>query len=470
MTPSLFSCASGDQVSEVDIAHGWGSSVGARAALEQHWDTFINETDFQYMASIGINTVRLPIGYWNLGPDFVQDTPYADVGDVYQNSWQRIVRTINTAAANGIGVLVDLHGAPGSQNGQQHSGISDGQTNLFDSPAFINQTMAVLTHLMQQLAYVTNVVGIQILNEPENVPSLTDFYDQAISAMRQVYPNANMPLYLHDGFDLDRFNNYVANRKDFVVQDHHSYFVFTPADSSEPASQHTSDIQNGIGGSLREASLQSEDDPDQARMDFCTGQIEVYANNTAGWSFWAYRKEDCIDDPGWCFGAAVGKALPSTFFPYGAPPAVPEPSQLPDMSTLSQGMTPPSDQADPSSTTSSSQYEGYAQSEPPAAPPAFQSGPGYPQDPSTDNGPPSASQQASRVKGYEDGFLTARIFALYNLSKLGFVGQYILDSLAALGPGVIAPGTESFYEEGFTQGLADGEGVVSAGLDASRQR
>lgn len=175
MTPSLFVCAADDQLSELDIASGWGSTDAARFILEQHWDTYINETDFQYLASIGINTVRLPIGYWNLGPDFCQDTPYAAVADVYQNSWPRIVRTINMAASVGIGVLVDLHGAPGSQNGQQHSGISDGATNLFDNSNYINQTIAVLTYLMQELAWVTNVVGIQVLNEPQNVPSLPDF-------------------------------------------------------------------------------------------------------------------------------------------------------------------------------------------------------------------------------------------------------------------------------------------------------
>ena len=175
MTPSLFTCAADNRLSEVDIAHGWGSTTAARAVLERHWDSFINDTDFQYLASIGINTVRLPIGYWTLGPDFCQNTPFQDVSDVYQNAWSRVVQTINSANTHGIGVLVDLHGAPGSQNGQQHSGISDGATNLFDNPGYINQTINVLTFLAQNLTYVTNVVGIQMLNEPQNVPSLEDF-------------------------------------------------------------------------------------------------------------------------------------------------------------------------------------------------------------------------------------------------------------------------------------------------------
>lgn len=306
MTPSPFSCAADNQISELDIASGWGSTDNARAVLERHWDTFINESDFQYLASIGINTVRLPIGYWSLGPNFCQNTPYAPVADVYQNSWSRIIRTINLAGSVGIGVLVDLHGAPGSQNGQQHSGISDGVTNLFDSPQYINQTITVLTYLMRNLAWVTNVVGIQVLNEPQNVPSLPDFYTQALDAMRNVYPESNLPLYLHDGFNLEQFSPFVAGRRDFVVQDHHSYFVFTPSDANEPASDHLTDIQGGIGDSLRiasnqarrnlvvdefscaltDASLRDESNPDQARQDFCTGQAEIYTNATAGWSFW----------------------------------------------------------------------------------------------------------------------------------------------------------------------------------------
>lgn len=125
--------------------------------------------------------------------------------------------------------------------------------------------------------------------------------------MRQTSPTAAaFPIYLHDGFDLQRFSDFIANRTDFVVQDHHSYFVFTPSDDEEPATEHTSDIKGAIAGSLAKASAQQrrnlvvdewscaltaesllhESDPDGARRDFCTGQMIVYANDTAGWGFW----------------------------------------------------------------------------------------------------------------------------------------------------------------------------------------
>lgn len=166
MTPSVFACAAGDGISEIDIANGWGSTASARAVLERHWDTFITDSDFQWLSSIGINTVRLPIAYWNLGPDFCKGTPFENVSDVYQGSWARIVRAINMAGMYGLGVLVDFHGAVGSQNGQDHSGISDGQTNLFREPENMDKSINALAFIVKELVHTNNVVGIEILNEP----------------------------------------------------------------------------------------------------------------------------------------------------------------------------------------------------------------------------------------------------------------------------------------------------------------
>lgn len=115
MVPSVFECAAEPKIAEIDIANG---GCNPQAILEKHWDTFVTQQDFNYLASIGINTVRLPIGYWSLGPNFVQDTPFANVSSVYENAWPHVVRAINMAELSNIAVIVDLHGAPGSQNGQ----------------------------------------------------------------------------------------------------------------------------------------------------------------------------------------------------------------------------------------------------------------------------------------------------------------------------------------------------------------
>lgn len=186
MTPGPYECAAGSKGAEIDIAHGWGGISGARAVLEKHWDTFIKEDDLKYLAGIGINTVRLPIGFFHLGPDFTKGTPFESVGDVYKDSWPRIVRLINQAAKYKIGVLVDLHGAAGSQNGNDHSGVSDHKANLFSNKGYQDNTVEVLKFLTKQLVKVNNIVGVQILNEPKNVPELVPFCKYSLLLDRKV--------------------------------------------------------------------------------------------------------------------------------------------------------------------------------------------------------------------------------------------------------------------------------------------
>lgn len=81
---------------------------------------------------------------------------------------------------------MDLHGEPsafsslrsgalGSQNGLSHSGVSGGEQQLFTNRAYQNQTVAALLELTRRLEGVTNVLGIELLNEPSNVENLLDF-------------------------------------------------------------------------------------------------------------------------------------------------------------------------------------------------------------------------------------------------------------------------------------------------------
>ena len=73
-------------------------------------------------------------------------------------------------------------------------------------------------------------------------------------------------------------------------------------------------------------------------------------------------------------------------------------------------------------------------------------------------------EQRATSKGYSDGFFTAKIFAQYGMSKLGFTGQYIDDSMAKLGPDVIKTEYIGTYRDWFMKGLQDGENIVIAHL------
>lgn len=135
-------------------------------------------------------------------------------------------------------------------------------------------------------------------------------------------------------------------------------------------------------------------------------------------------------DQGWCFKSAVGKSLPDTFYSYGKPPPA-DSGQLQRAYAGVAGMTVPSQ---------SDIFKRLA---------------------NTWN--MTTAQQQSSIKGYSDGYQTAKIFTQHGWSRLGFTEQYIQDSLGGVG-GVLLEGTEDYYRSGFKAGLADGEAVVFAVL------
>lgn len=341
MESKFMSCGTGSKQAEMDILSGFGTSkagIGnATSYMEKHWDTWITESDFAKMATIGINTVRIPIGYWSVGPYFTHESPFQDYADVYEYSWRYVARAINWAAKYEIGVLLDLHGAYGSQNGQAHSGLSTGKIEFFTKKN-MNLTKDLLLWLAKEVSDVTNIVGIQLLNEPVDRDSLWSWYSSTMDAMRNVSTNAaTVPLYFHDAFKLSKGANFVAGRKDFVVQDHHSYFVYTSSDQSMSADDHTSKIQgsllqsfekqsdvarrNVITGewscALSPSSLSKTKGRKEAQTDFCKAQVDAYRTAQAGWTFWSWQMENCGDNGGWCFQQAIKDYLWSSFDSWG---------------------------------------------------------------------------------------------------------------------------------------------------------
>lgn len=81
--------------------------AGALQTLRAHWDTWVTEADFASFKSAGLNHVRLPIGYWAL--DIKNGEPWV------AGSWDYVVKAAGWAKKYGLQLMVDLHGAPGSQ-------------------------------------------------------------------------------------------------------------------------------------------------------------------------------------------------------------------------------------------------------------------------------------------------------------------------------------------------------------------
>ncbi|RLN55410.1 hypothetical protein BBJ28_00023374, partial [Nothophytophthora sp. Chile5] len=89
-----------------------------RSNLENHHSTFITESDIADIAAAGLNTVRVPVGYWIVGFDHDDPSGAAD-WEVYTNGTLKYLDALITdwAKKHNIAVLISLHAAKGSQNG-----------------------------------------------------------------------------------------------------------------------------------------------------------------------------------------------------------------------------------------------------------------------------------------------------------------------------------------------------------------
>lgn len=105
-----------DKKSEFDCVLKLGQEAANRA-FKNHWDTWVTQADLQEMVSYGINTIRIPVGYW-----MKEDLVYADSEHFPQGALTYLTRLCGWASDLGLYIIMDLHGAPGAQ--QPHNAFT----------------------------------------------------------------------------------------------------------------------------------------------------------------------------------------------------------------------------------------------------------------------------------------------------------------------------------------------------------
>ncbi|GKZ80556.1 exo-1,3-beta-glucanase [Aspergillus niger] len=335
ITPSLYDSTGGGAVDEWTLCQILGKDE-AQAKLSSHWSSFVTQSDFDRMAQAGLNHVRIPIGYWAVAP--IDGEPYVSGQIDYLD------QAVTWARAAGLKVLVDLHGAPGSQNGFDNSGHRGPiQWQQGDT---VNQTMTAFDALARRYAQSDTVTAIEAVNEP-NIPGgvnedgLKNYYYGALADVQRLNPSTT--LFMSDGFQpVESWNGFMQGSN--VVMDTHHYQVFDTGllsmsiddhvkTACSLATQHTmqSDKPVVVGewtGALTDCAKYLNGVGNAARYDGtymsttkygdCTGkstgsvadfsadekantrryieaQLEAYEMKS-GWLFWTWKTEGA---PGW---------------------------------------------------------------------------------------------------------------------------------------------------------------------------
>ena len=205
--------------------------------MKHHRNTYITERDFRWIAAQGLNTVRIPVPYFIFGDrqPFIGCIEYLD-------------KAFDWAEKYDLKIIVDLHTAPGGQNGYDNGGIM-GVCKWHKNPDDVVFVLHVLTRLAKRYGKRQGLLGIEVLNEPISrlvymtAPStgkaadpkeaegsghipmrfLRKFYKTAYAQLRKYLPEEKAIIF-HDGFRMDRWGDFFNhNGMKNVYMDIHVY-------------------------------------------------------------------------------------------------------------------------------------------------------------------------------------------------------------------------------------------------------
>ncbi|ODQ54536.1 glycoside hydrolase, partial [Saitoella complicata NRRL Y-17804] len=232
MCPSLFDTYASSAVDEWTFTETLGKDA-AYTALQSHWSSWFTKDDVVSLKGMGINALRIPVGYWSF--DLQDGEPYVWGAQDWLDT------AIEWAREEGLYVWVDLHGVPGSQNGFDNSGRS-GPMDWQTVDGNIARTHSVLKTIAKKYgasSYADVVIGIQLVNEPaswgNNSNDITrDFYNDGYGNVWAEIENGNMMVVIHDNFlplsDWTNFQGPPAAGN--LGIDTHIYQVFAESDNT----------------------------------------------------------------------------------------------------------------------------------------------------------------------------------------------------------------------------------------------
>ncbi|KAG6002740.1 hypothetical protein E4U21_002797 [Claviceps maximensis] len=335
----------GGAASEFDCMlrnYGGNKRAAGNDMFERHWKTWITPETVQSVHDVGLNTIRIPIGYWSY-TDIVDKAsePFADGNRMLPY----LDAVVNKASELGIYVIIDLHGAPGGQQEDVFTGQNNRPAGFFNDYNFgrAEKWLAWMTRRIHTKPAYASVGMIEVLNEPVSaqdpgrrypapgqVPGLVEkFYPAALRAVR----DAEATLGIRDEHRLHvqfvsekwaagnpRANAAVANEARAAFDDHNYIgFALGGSDRGNQAKlMHSacsdSRIVDGQTFTVTgEWSMTSDVGFNDATFfrKFFTAQQQLYEKpGMNGWVFWTWKTD--LNDPRWTYSDATWRGLVPT--------------------------------------------------------------------------------------------------------------------------------------------------------------
>jgi endoglucanase len=125
--------------------------------MEIYRENWITEKDFQTIKTFNMNLVRIPFWYTLIEDD---DNPMT----IRENGWKWLDQAVDWAEKQGFYSILDMHGAPGSQNEWDHSGRAD-YNQLWSNSEYQERTVWLWGEIANHYKDRKSVMGYDLLNE-----------------------------------------------------------------------------------------------------------------------------------------------------------------------------------------------------------------------------------------------------------------------------------------------------------------
>jgi len=342
MASTVFSGFGCKSDSEFDCVSSLNNQAKADSDFQGHWQSWVSADDFKKMASLGLNTVRIPVGYWFLESIVDSSEHFPRGGEKYLD------QAVQWAKDAGLYVIIELHGAPGAQATDAFTGQVNPSPGFFDTYNYDRacKWLDWMTGKVHSNPSYSTVGMIGLVNEPvrigdsryPNAQSQTDsmrkeYYPTAWTTIRnkeaslnvakdqQVHiqmmdqkwgsgnPNEFLPdqTFWHAAYDDHQYVKYTS-----AQVSHQGYLDFSCADDRSGnwpviVGEWSLSVNNDVEGN-------SDWDPNNAaNKDFYkkwfAAQIMAYEKGQAiGWTFWSWSTSG-LNDPRWDYQLGVDAGI-----------------------------------------------------------------------------------------------------------------------------------------------------------------
>ena len=243
-----------------------------------YWTT----QDFDNCAEMGMSVIRLPFTYMNLCDDN---------GNLKSNAFDRLDWFVQNCSQRGMYVILDMHGAFGSQNGMDHSGeINDGK-QLYYNQSNKDKTLNLWKKIAEHFKGNPAVAAYDILNEPGIKAAATyslhwDFYNEIYNTIRS--KDSNHIIIMESCWDADNLPKPSQYGWKNVAYEYH-YYPWNAQNSSDAQKSYfsgkVSDIANhnyGVPTFVGEFTCFEQEEGWKAAMSTFNGQ-------GWHWTTWSYK-------------------------------------------------------------------------------------------------------------------------------------------------------------------------------------